>query len=604
MSKRMEPERAQPPGGRPNRDTAVVYFDERAAKDSELASATLGSLQELLRERPEVKWPDTEEPVGAGYYGNHCDAPSIVWHAQALASLLEVGLAPWVDSVGVHRGILERRLNYPAVADSPEDEPPSDWVLRTRHVALALDALAEFDAGAIDAAQLPAELRPRWLTPEREQALAAHRRTAEIALEHLMGDGAPWIGISDEELFWPEYWGAKRPNLLNTVYSSTGILKAHRHGLRVLRSMRSAWDSTATVEDTVRRFIGLVEVEPTQTGPRTRIRGDWVEPWSTCPKPEDDLPCSVVGLLALLLCEYDKLLTAQEGNDRMKRRAQHGRVLASRLGNELLRRSDEWTSHIEGFSYGQAGWWYVPAYSVCLRAVLETRVANIHDQAVHDALVTIDHGSRERPYGHTWVDPTRRGTLDERVTPGQANRWFASHDVAEILRDRRAKLPSTASSVWAAVMPLAAVQRTAESSDPRRLHERSRAASSPFTHIDLHPLGGARWQLTARVHNIYAERAMIRHGTVHVLDALAEKKSATGDEIVAWVNERVPENGAKVTRTAEGVRKAVDRLNNQLGVDIVQKKAVTGVSHEYSLNAALTNFGAPNWSSREFRTGS
>src|SRR5205823_2684350 len=109
---------------------------------------------------------------------------------------------------------------------------------------------------------------------------------------------------------------------------------------------------------------------------------------------------------------------------------------------------------------------------------------------------------------------------------------------------------------------------------------------------ELQHLGGKRWHLTARASDLYAERAMIRDGTVHVLDLLAQKKSATGDEIAGLVDGRVPDKNAKVTRSAEGVRKAVDRLNAQFGVAIVHKKALNRATYEYSLNATLTNDAA------------
>lgn len=542
---------------RRNYDSSTIYFSEHAAVTAgDAFTVDVIAAHRRLLHTEDIRWPDTGEPVGPALYGNHCRAPSIVWSALAASSLVAAGLAPSAESMQLHTTILRRRLSD-AVATSPETATPDDWVLRTRHVALALQGLAEFDLGAVN----PADLQPL-----EQEAFAAHKTAAQAALIHLMGDGADWIGISDDQPFWPEHWGSRRPNLLNSLYAALAIVKAHRHGYRVSRALADAWSTIATVEGTIKQLVALIEISPQPDGPRTRLRGDWIEPWARL----EPLPCSVVALLALLLCEYEQLLSNTASSPRVLERAHDARVLAQRLGHELVSRAHEWATTIDAFSYGPTTTdpWFVPAYSVCLRAILATNVAGTNSRAVRVAHQTIEASGRNGRDGHTWVDPTRLGDFGSDAVADPS--WHSTVVISDLLT--RTDLKPTASSIHAAVTALAALRRAAATPDPRELYsQKSQMPRSPFTHLELTVLDGARWQLAAHVGETHDERLVIRQGLARIIQALSELGTASAEEIADYVGQTTREASTKLTRNPESVRKAVDRLNRQFGVELIER---------------------------------
>src|SRR5262249_27450997 len=160
------------------------------------------------------------------------------------------------------------------------------------------------------------------------EAMKLYESTSLTALSYLSaleGPGA-WTAIRSGEQFWSEYWGERRRNLLNTVYSVLAICRANRHGLRP--PPINPWSLDGDVEQTVHSFVDQITVENTASGPRARLAGEWVEPWATA----DDLPCGVVGLIGLALNEYAHLLLgiAPPGSN-LEIRARRAHVVTQRL---------------------------------------------------------------------------------------------------------------------------------------------------------------------------------------------------------------------------------------------------------------------------------
>jgi hypothetical protein len=549
-----------------------------------LAEDAKSAIGDLLQDQGSL-WPDTGEPIGPALCGGAGPSPSVTWHAQAVGSLLELGFLPSAECVQTHLRIIERRLcasvyRDPAIRGSRDAK---SWALRTRHVAWVLACLSELPIDAI-----PADVRRA-----AEAQLAQHERVTTTAYRLLAGleDTAPWIGIAPGELFWSEHWNQRELNFLNTVYASIAICRAARHGFQIERDAGSEWtDGGRRPEQIVRELIDLVRVETTESGPRSRLDAPpgaaWPEPWTRAVV----LPPGVVGLLALLLVEYSHVLinNPAAGAD-LQRRSRHAWTLAQRLGHELASRTAEWTSHVDAFcrAGAEGGWWYVPSYSLGVRAVLETAVATPTDRGVREAFTTITATERIRT-GHderrvtTWADPTRA----VRPLAGRLSRTW--NELIDIGSYTGSPTQPTAASIHAAVMAFAALRRAYYLADPRTtlrggVHdERPR---SPFRTI-VATRAGERFKLEFRTAaDDYVESIEAGRGRFALLRGLAAlKRPGTYEEIARSVDRTTPEPW-RVPREAEGVRPAVRRLNQSLGVDVVSAFSGAGLGAVIELTA-------------------
>lgn len=544
-----------------------------------LAADAKAAIAALLERRSGLAYR-TGEPVVAALAGGGRErkrAPSIVWHAQAIGVLLELGYMPSAECVAPHLEVLERRLD-PRNADPPSaDAEDVTWTLRTRHVAWVLACLAELHAQTMPSSELPVDVL---------EAIKHYRRVAETAFRYLVGasEACRWIGLQDGEPFWSEHWQIRRINLLNTIYASLAICRACRHGFAM--PLHSGWDGSFPVEHTIHRFVDLIRIEPGAGGPRTFIGGDWEEPWAKHP-----LPAGVVGLLGLLLNEYAHLLLglASPGSP-LESRARKAHALALRTAHDLVSRHESWAATVDAFSYqgAERRLWFVPTYSVALRSVLESGAAPPNHEAVVEALRTISSfarvsATRSGEEYETWGDPTR-ADLAARV-PADATdaTWHTTISLTEI--DPSDCVP-TASSVHASVMALAAFRRAAHAADPRLLAAAIESSSgieedepaSPFTSVVVSYAGpdgrGGRprdFLLVLSIGDEYREHHRVGAGEAAVLLACQradapESDAAIGDRVKAIGPEK-----ASLPRAPRSVRSAIASLNEKLGVALVQR---------------------------------
>jgi hypothetical protein len=571
-----------------------LYIEDESgdalADDARLALTT------LLKPRPGLRYPtgvEVREALWGG--GDGADrAPSIVWHAQAIGVLLEVGYLPSAECVQTHLRVLKERL-HPKSANDPAD-PRADqrWPLRTRHVAWVLACLAELSAHAVPRGDVPDRIR---------QALAEWETVLGTAFTYLVGNEGPaaWVGIQPGERFWSEYWGRRRINLLNTIYASLAICRASRHGFRIPRE--NSWDGSFSVEHTIHAFVDEIRVEPTPQGPRTRLGGVWHEPWVRGP-----LPAGVVGLLGLLLHEYAHLLLglARPGSA-LEMRARRAFTLARRIAHDLLSRDGEWVGTIDAFSYqgAERRWWYVPSYSVCVRAILESGAVGPHHAAVVSAMEAITRfHRRERAQNgdeyETWADPTRTD-LAARI-PDEAfdEAWHAVVDVTAVPIK---ECPASASSIHASVMAHAAFRRSVHAVDPRVLEAVMRGErdygeegrpQAPFSsvvisHAPSHDAPGRPrdFELALCAGDYYEERYRVVAGTAALLVACDRIETPATDTAIGRKVHALGPEDLSLPRSPEGVRKAIGRINTALGVDLVQRSGAQPVRSSISTRVLI-----------------
>ena len=338
--------------------------------------------QASLFRHSDLERPDGGGPVGDALCGDS-RSPSLVWHAQAIGCLLELGYLPTAASIGKHLDILTWRLG-PACCRDPARYPSRDpWLLRTRHVAWVVACLAELPRLAID----PYE--EEHLRGQLERAMQLHARVIEIALDYLLGRGsregpAGWTAFDHDRRAWREHWGSGELNALNTLYSMVAVCRAERHGY--LEPDRNREDTPPHSFDLLDGLFEEIVVHTDAGHPEVHWEHDWPEPWA-----RGDLPDAVVALLALALLEYaGALRETSRPRSRDEERGMAIRDKARRLAQVLVfrdldrstaaRLDASWTTSVDAFirRLGDEQWaegeWFMPSYSLGVRAILESSV--------------------------------------------------------------------------------------------------------------------------------------------------------------------------------------------------------------------------------------
>lgn len=523
-----------------------------------LAADARAALRACLSSRDDVLYPDGSR-VGRAFWGVNPDAPDLVWHAQAVGVLLEFGFEPRSAAVQAHVRVMLRRLQEDNAPNPQESRSP--WVLRTRHVAWVLACLAEH----------PGDVGRRSSDGDAQgegEFLAA----LELAYRYIEGDrtaGEParWIGPLDGA--WTECWGARKHNLLNTLYACLGIVRANHHGIApASRNELAIRGFVRAAGSHVRAFMNDLRIELTKDGPRCRLGGErrWLAPWTR----EIPLPASVVGLIALVSREYGHFLLSH-GSPEMAERAL---TLTQRLAHELCSRADEWSGRVDAFRADGAdrGWWTIPSYSIALRAILDASVVSPLHPTVRAAVDVIQTLAREGDGFETWADPVY-SRLDQLIDDPNPPSWHTSIRFADDLgEDTLSRMRPTPASIHAAVMALASLRRALGAADPRHVRasmERRPAKLPPntFHHIELGPR-------TARLHGPggYVETLQTRYSWNVLLRVLGSTSPADASALagrVRVVSAEVPD--VRAPRSAEGVRGAVDAINRTVGVALVER---------------------------------
>jgi len=563
----------------------VRWVDESACDDP--FAKLVNRAQAVLIRHSGLGRPDGSGVVGPALAGKG-RSPSFVWHAQAIGCLLELGYLPTTDAVRHHLDILKWRLDPNLLRDPAEVEDPNDpWILRTRHVAWVLACLAEMPSMQLDAHD---EVRHK---ANFDEAMNLHSEVILAAADYLLGLRAShaWTGPDFKARAWREYWSESRPNLLNTVYAAIGLSRAMRHGfLRATGSRAEAVNNAVMLLDAL---LAEVTVNTQQGIPEVhwvRPEGSlpWVEPWAS-----QDLPDGVVGLLCLALLEYAGML--RETRDVYAYDDVHGAALrtkAQRLGHVLVfrgrdesreaKRAIRWMNAAEAFlSEGAEGEWFVPSYSVCARAVLESGAATTRWGVVIDACETINAMALCSDDGYdieTWIDPTRVFAIRRRARNEGKRTWHAKVDVTTVAEggpDRPVELPVTAAGIHAAAMALASARRAAARDDPRellKLDKIDKLPQSPFKSFHLRT-SGRRHTLELRgvgdTRDMYVETTTISTESRLVIEALAElQKPATTEAILASVARLAGSRNRRVKKRS-GVEDRVEKINRQLGVEFI-----------------------------------
>lgn len=540
------------------------------ACDDEFSRLVVDAQRSLFRV-VDTNWPDgATGPVRM--LAGEGRSPSLVWHAQAIGVLLELGFLPTALCVREHLDVLERRLQ-PINCHSPEEYPEDDpWLLRTRHVAWVVACLAEMPQFELAAGE-PTDLRR-----ELRQAMDQHRRIIEMAAACLLGIGkegpTTWIGRREGEEVWSEVWRERRPNFLNTVYAALGLCRAERHGyLDKLVAPHPGHVSRAT--ELFGPLFQSVTIETSHEGPEVHWRRPWREPWA-----HHDLPSGVVAILSLALMEYAGLLleVSVPGSEE-EMRALAARTRAQRLAHVLIFRSKRsktrWATTADAFFSEKAeGAWFIPTYSLGLRAILETGIVHPADPHVLRGFVTITQLATTRGHGdnlvETWIDPTRAPRMREETggTRQHAVGNFGRDDGDTIIAQGRI----TAAGLHAACMAWACLRRAAARVDPRDLLWRRRAVwpASPFIRIEVEP-EQASWCFNlvgdGGLH-AYSESSRVITETLQFFETLdAFENPATTDAIAVALAHRT--ESVEPPLQPKNVVNKIWRINRQFGVELI-----------------------------------
>jgi hypothetical protein len=545
------------------------WISDEACEDQ--FSREVMDAQRALFHEVDTPWPDGGEgPVRM--LAGEGRTPSLVWHAQAIGVLLELGFLPTAKCIREHLNILERRLK-PINCHNPEESPEDDgWLLRTRHVAWVLACLAEMPQFKL----APGD--PTDLRRELEAAMEQHGRIIRTAATYLLGMGsdgpATWIGLREGEAVWSEVWQERKPNLLNTVYSALGLCRAERHGyLQDLVEPHPGHISRAT--ELFGDLLRGVVVEATSKGPEVRWRRVWGELWA-----KHDLPSGVIALLALALMEYSSLLLeASVPGAEEEMRALEARNRAQRLAHVLVcrdqRKKTRWSSTADAFFSEKAeGAWFTPTYSLGLRAILETGVVHPGDPLVRRGFKIIEGLATERHHGgevvQTWIDPTRSPPMRDEAAG--AHQHAVANFESIIVNDAVARGRVNAAGLHAAGMAWAGLRRAAARVDPRELLwlAAKKRPASPFKVIDVTPENES-WTLTligdGGLH-AYREQARVVTETLYFFRALASfDRPASSQEIAQLVTKL--SGAAEPPLDASNVPNKIWRINYQFGTALI-----------------------------------
>ena len=342
--------------------------------------------------------------------------------------------------------------------------------------------------------------------------------------------------------------------------------------------------------------------------PEVHWEHDWPEPWA-----RGDLPDAVVALLALALLEYaGALRETSRPRSRDEERGMAIRDKARRLAQVLVfrdldrstaaRLDASWTTSVDAFirRLGDEQWaegeWFMPSYSLGVRAILETGAVSPFHSVVREAFRTIQGLRYEKPLRSggtvsTWFDPTRPVSVRTRARQASKETWHARVDITPVLpggSNRLTRPPVTPAGLHAAAMAWGALRRAAAQADPQDLldpTERTGRAASFFRTIDI-DRARDRFRLTLRSTNGYEESATVSPEWYFVLRALADGPAAEAD-VRQQINALADEAGhARRVRKPSGLENAVNGINRKFGVDVILSESLEGVP-AYTLDATV-----------------
>ena len=515
-------------------------------------------------------------------------SPSLVWHAQTIGGLLEFGYLPTTEAIRKHLEVLRWRLGPDCCRDPMKHKSRDPWLLRTRHVAWVVACLAELPTLEI------ASREEEHLRADLERGMKLHREIVAIGLSYLLGPreaGGPseWTGFDEQLRGWHEHWGEDELNALNSLYSMVAVCRAERHGwLEPDRDRESAPPVSLVMLDELFEEVVVV----TDDG-RPEVRWDhgWPEPWAG-----GDLPDSIVALFVICLLEYAGVLremSPPRGPNEARGAVMRdkARRLAEVLVFRALDRSSKakgqpvWTSAVDAFIRPKAGgeWsergWFMPSYSLGVRAVLEAGVVSPFHRVVRDAFETITRlalplqtlgGERMQ----TWVDPTRARAVHDEAVARSGENWHARVGLRDVLAETPRRSQVTPAGLHAAAMAWGALRRAAARIDPEELLtplELTGRAATVFTSVELDPPpgGGGDVELRLRSAADYEEEASISAEWSFVLLALADG-ARDESRLIEKINE-LADSADRVRRakTAAGLRSAANGINRKFGVDLI-----------------------------------
>jgi hypothetical protein len=654
-----------------------------------LAIDVRDAIRDLVADdRAMVSPPAGGRELETSLVGHGGKSASLIWHSQCVASLVELGFVPGADCLNPHLDAIADRL-VDARIINPLDPNELDydnnesikarepWVVRARHLAWVVACLSEYqpvgddhgttltspdrdpdddwNPGQGSPAAPAREQRTRW-TERRYRRLLRHAYDGLVG-SHITGPKpAKWASPRRDEfeLVWHEVIldrltdgneaglhrpPARRPNALTTFYSVLAICRAERHHHT---RYADAWHALAHDEQTasalVDHLLTQVEVEPAPGGPIVRLRSgrhgdgaaapsEWNEPWV---RDAFTLPPSAIALLALTLVEYARFL-APLVPPGVQPRVAGSLLKAHRLGQALLARpeSDEvlWSRAVDAFFlYGEDEAWFTPAYSLCLRAVLETGAATPDHPLVRDALQTIDRlrtDDGKSDDGKSWVDATYHTGLNHRARDLVRHKRYTRRG-ADFSSERQPKSTQhvtmdvvhfadhwepneeiewkpRAASIHAAALAYSSVRRARSRVDPRvavdsagapkgrtatRSSDRApakRLSLCPFTRLELTDCGAGKFdaRLTCDAEDaLYTEHAQLDQRAVDLLKAVSGNDLTLG-ELLSSLPERsrpvsLQEREDRPLRSGESklnainaLRSAIERLNVFFGCQIV-----------------------------------
>jgi hypothetical protein len=500
--------------------------------------------------------------------------------------LLELGFLPTAKCIRDHLKVIKRRL-IPINCHNPgEYEERDPWLLRTRHVAWVLGCLAEMPWLELAASE------KENLRTYLERALSEYQGVVTTAADYLLGSEnkgpATWVGKHRGEELWSEVWEQRSPNLLNTLYAALALCRAERHGyLAEFGNAGTPVSRATTLFDEI--LVKSVVVKPTAIGPQVLWKQDWHEEWA-----KRDLPDGIVGLLALGLMEYSCLLQeASAPGSEEEMRALSARTKAQRLAHVLVSRASAdrrvrkgrhlWTTSADAFFNQKAeGVWFVPSYSVCLSAILETSIVHPNHSVVTQAFETISGLAEVRNYRlekhvKTWIDPTRAPEMRE-MSEEVRSRQHAKVDFAPLFLGqdptRKRGCQVNAAGLYAAVMAYGALRRAVARVDPREVLAPPPAdekPASPFQSIRARR-DGAWWELTlsdaeSPLH-VYKETAKVSKETMVFLKALSRIEKPAPANAIAQAVDSLAGDTRHVGKEST-VRQKITKINKRFGVRLI-----------------------------------
>jgi len=566
---------------------AALWYSEEECNDP-FAVHVAAAIRSMLRTDKRIPWKvEPIEPISGVLKGSGT-SPSVVWHAQAVGALLELGFHPSADCVRHHLLVLRERLRPENAHDPGAARGKRDhWVLRTRHVAWILACLAEMRHIA------PREAR----TQEERAGISLHLDVLHTAYRYLIVPPArhelPWLTRRREDEGWTEYWGGRGVNLLNTLYTLLGLCRADRHGFGLAHPPYSLEAS-----DVETLILDRLSIEPSSQGLAVYLTGDWNAAWTTEP-----LPSGVIGLIVLVLVEYAALLNEQARFEQTAGKAAAVQLTAQRLARHLSATIDQWWAHADAFlnTYAE-GTWFVPSYSVCVRAMLDSGAVDPGASVVARAFTTISSGYgsvRSNVRGiETWADITRG------FKPTQQQKKHG-HALVPVPVRRGSRLVVTPAGLHAAVLAHTALRRALAREDPRSIVKRlaiekprgaragTRAGAarrqfptSPFSVLRIQPAGEKFVGIVScpEIDPTYTEHAALGSAHCELLRALAAASTPmTLSELVDAMRAR----GWTRSFESRSVASAIDEINKRYAMRLIAGSKGSESRFVYKLTARL-----------------